>query len=57
VIAYSRGCIEQIISDQVGLQLAPVEDYVAGAVSKIGRVAIESAGISVGISGIIEQVQ
>lgn len=35
VIAYSRGCIEQIISDQVGLRLAPAEDYVAGAVGKI----------------------
>jgi glycosyltransferase involved in cell wall biosynthesis len=35
VIAYSRGCIEQIITDQVGLQLAPEEDYVAKAVAKI----------------------
>lgn len=35
VIAYSRGCIEQIVSDQVGLLLTPAENYVAGAVNKI----------------------
>ena len=35
VIAYSRGCIEQIVSDQVGLGLAPEQDYVAGAIKKI----------------------
>ena len=35
VIACSRGCIEQIISDQVGLRLAPTEDYVANAIEKI----------------------
>lgn len=35
VIAYSRGCIEQIISAQVGLRLMPEEDYVAGAINKI----------------------
>jgi glycosyltransferase involved in cell wall biosynthesis len=35
VIAYSRGCVEQIISDKVGLRLAPTEDYVAGASDKI----------------------
>jgi glycosyltransferase involved in cell wall biosynthesis len=35
VIAFSRGCIEQIISDQVGLRLAPMEDYVACAVDKL----------------------
>lgn len=37
VIAYSRGCIEQIVSEQVGLRLAPAEDYVAGAVDKINE--------------------
>jgi glycosyltransferase involved in cell wall biosynthesis len=37
VIAYSRGCIEQIISDQVGLKLAPSEDYIAGATDKINE--------------------
>jgi glycosyltransferase involved in cell wall biosynthesis len=35
VIAYSRGCIEEIVSDQVGLRLAPEQDYVAGACGKI----------------------
>jgi len=35
VIAYSRGCIEQIVSDQVGLRLEPEQDYVAGAAAKI----------------------
>jgi len=35
VIAYSRGCIEQIVSDQVGLRLMPEQDYVAGASKKI----------------------
>jgi glycosyltransferase involved in cell wall biosynthesis len=35
VIAYSRGCIEQIISDQVGLKFAPEEDYVAGTIEKL----------------------
>ena len=35
VIAYSRGCIEQIVSDQVGLRLAPEQDFVAGATEKI----------------------
>jgi len=37
VIAYSRGCIEQIITDQVGLRLAPAEDYVAGAIDRINE--------------------
>ena len=36
VIAYSRGCIEQIVSDSVGLRLAPEADYVSGAINKIG---------------------
>ncbi len=35
VIAYSRGCIEEIVTDQVGLQMAPTEDFVAGTVEKI----------------------
>lgn len=35
VIAYSRGCIEQIVSDSVGLRLAPATDYVTEAVKKI----------------------
>jgi glycosyltransferase involved in cell wall biosynthesis len=35
VIAYSRGCIEQIVTDQVGRRFAPTENYVAGAVEKI----------------------
>lgn len=35
VIAYSRGCIEQIISEQVGLKFAPEDDYVLGAVAKL----------------------
>ncbi|MFA6013562.1 MAG: glycosyltransferase family 4 protein [Gallionellaceae bacterium] len=35
VIAYSRGCIEQIISESVGLKLAPTADYVAGATNMI----------------------
>lgn len=35
VIAYSRGCIEQIVSDRVGLLLTPAEDYEARAVDKI----------------------
>jgi glycosyltransferase involved in cell wall biosynthesis len=35
VIAYSRGCIEQIISDYVGLKFAPEDNYVAGTVAKI----------------------
>lgn len=35
VITYSRGCIEQIVSYQVGMRLAPEEDYVAGAINKI----------------------
>lgn len=37
VIAYSRGCIEQIISDQVGLRLAPEQDYVGRAIEKISE--------------------
>ena len=36
VIAYSRGCIEQIVSDSVGLRLAPAADYVTDAFNKIG---------------------
>ena len=36
VIAYSRGCIEQIVSDSVGLRLAPAADYVTDALNKIG---------------------
>lgn len=36
VIAYSRGCIEQIVSDPVGLRLAPAADYVTAAINKIG---------------------
>lgn len=35
VIAYSRGCIEQIISDSVGLRLAPSADYVTDTANKI----------------------
>lgn len=35
VIAYSRGCIEQIVSDSVGLRLAPAADYVTAASNKI----------------------
>lgn len=35
VIAYSRGCVEQIVSDQVGLRLKPEQDYVAGTIEKI----------------------
>jgi glycosyltransferase involved in cell wall biosynthesis len=35
VIAYSRGCIEQIISDKVGLKFSPEEDYVARSMDKI----------------------
>ncbi|HLP97571.1 MAG TPA: glycosyltransferase family 4 protein [Sideroxyarcus sp.] len=35
VIAYSRGCIEQIVSEAVGLRLAPAEDFVASAICKI----------------------
>lgn len=35
VITFSRGCIAQIVSDEVGLRLAPGEDFVAGAVNKI----------------------
>jgi glycosyltransferase involved in cell wall biosynthesis len=37
VIASSRGCIEQIVSDVVGLRLAPTDDFVAGAISKINE--------------------
>ena len=37
VIAYSRGCIEQIISDQVGLRLVPSEDYVTGSIGKLNE--------------------
>lgn len=37
VIAYSRGCIEAIITDQVGLCLAPADDYVAGVMNKINE--------------------
>ena len=37
VIAYSRGCIEQIISDQVGLRFAPEEDFVVGTVEKLKK--------------------
>ena len=35
VIAYSRGCVEQIVSDSVGLRLAPAADYVTDALNKI----------------------
>jgi len=35
VIAYSRGCIEQIISESVGLKLEPTADYVKGATNMI----------------------
>jgi glycosyltransferase involved in cell wall biosynthesis len=35
VIAYSRGCIEQIISESVGLKLEPSADYVIGATNMI----------------------
>jgi len=37
VIAYSRGCIEQIISDQVGLRFAPEDDFVAGTVELLKK--------------------
>ena len=37
VIAYSRGCIEQIVSGQVGLLLAPTADYVVGTIGKINE--------------------
>jgi glycosyltransferase involved in cell wall biosynthesis len=35
VISYSRGCIEQIISDQVGLRLTPSDDFVEKASKRI----------------------
>lgn len=35
VIAYSRGCIEQIVSDEVGLVVAPEQDYVSVTVGQI----------------------
>lgn len=35
VIAYSRGCIEQIISEEVGLRLMPADDFVGMAIDKI----------------------
>lgn len=35
VIAYSRGCIEQIISDHVGLCVAPVDVYVEAVINKL----------------------
>lgn len=37
VITYSRGCIEQIVSEQVGLCLTPSEDFVVGATGKINE--------------------
>lgn len=35
VIAYSRGCIEQIVSEQVGLPVNPSADFVAITIDKI----------------------
>lgn len=35
VIAFSRGCIEDIVTDSVGLSLTPSSNYVSAAVDKI----------------------
>ena len=35
VVTYSRGCIEQIVSDRVGLRLMPSEDFVRVTAEKI----------------------
>lgn len=43
VMAYSRGCIEQIISDQVGLRLVPADDFVGQTVKKIQEWLAEPA--------------
>jgi glycosyltransferase involved in cell wall biosynthesis len=37
VIAYSRGCIEQIVSEQVGLRLNPSDDFVGKTIDKINE--------------------